>query len=125
MDARVREFIENTAQSVVGLDVVLYYQANPKAFDTAAGIALRMRWDVEQVEPVLARLGEHGILEVHTRGDGLYQCYALARDRTVWSLLCRVTEAYLDDPRAGKEIVQLLVDLQRRRRAAAPPPESQ
>lgn len=120
----VREFIEKTVQSAVGLDVVLFYQANPQTFDTAAGIALRMRGDVEQVEPVLVRLAEYGILEVHIRGDGQYQCYALARDRKVWDLLCRVSEAYIDDPHTRKDIVRMLVGQQRQQRPTEPGPET-
>ncbi len=41
MDKRVAQFIREVAQTVVGLNIALYLQNNPKTFDTAAGLALR------------------------------------------------------------------------------------
>ena len=121
MDERLRKFIEETAQSIVGLNVVLFFQANPKTFDTASGLALRLREDIADIEPTLARLVDHGILEVHMRGGGQYRCYALAGDQRVWNLLCLVTEAYVDDPHTCKEIVQMLVSQHKCSRDVAPP----
>ncbi len=119
MDARTREFIQEAVQTVVGLDVVLYLQDNPDTFDTAAGLALRLRCEVEQVQPALARLADNGILNVHIRGDGRYRCYSLVRTRAIWDLLCRVSEAYMDDPETQKEIVYLLIH-----RPAQTPPDA-
>ena len=121
MDTRVRMFIEDTAQTLVGLSTVLFLQANPESFDTAAGIALRLRYEVEQVEPVLARLAHAAILRVDSRGGGRYQCYRLVRDRKVWDLLCRVAETYLDNSHECKEIVRMLMRQQTRTRATRPP----
>lgn len=109
MDDRVRRFIEETAQDLVGLDVALFYQANPRTFDTPSGIALRTHRSVEEVEPALLRMCEQGYLESFTRGDGRYQVYALAPAPDVWRTLCLVSDAYHEDPCARKEIVLLLV----------------
>ncbi len=110
MDQRVTTFVQDIAQTLVGLDVALFYQANPRTFDTAAGIALRTHRSVEMVEPALERLAECEILETFTRGDGRYQCYALSTDLEVWRLLCLVSEAYHDDPQSRKQIVRLLIE---------------
>ena len=109
MGTRTREFIQKAVQTVVGLDVVLYFQDHPDTFDTAAGLALRLRREVEQVRPALVRLADNGILDIHIRADGRYRCYSLVRDRAVWDLLCRVAEAYMDDPETQKEIIHLLI----------------
>ncbi len=109
MDARVRKFIAETARNVVGLDVALFFQANPSTFDTAAGLALRLHRSLEEVQPALERLAAAGLLEVATRGDGRYRCYSLARDPETWHLLCLLSEAYLDHPDTRKEIVRMLV----------------
>lgn len=109
MDERVHKFIEETAQDLVGLDVALFYQANPRAFDTASGIALRTHRAVEEVEPALERMSEQGFLEVLSRGDGRYRVYALSPAPEVWRVLCRVSEAYHEDPEARKEIILMLV----------------
>jgi len=109
MDEHVRKFIEESAQDLVGLDVALFSQGNPRAFDTASGIALRTHRAVSDVEPALARLSEQGYLEVLSRGEGRYQVFALSPAPAVWRTLCRVSDAYHEDPRARKEIILMLV----------------
>ncbi|MCD6359799.1 MAG: hypothetical protein J7M38_02975 [Armatimonadetes bacterium] len=118
MKEEVRNFIEQTAQDLAGLEVALFYQANPRAFDTAAGIALRTHRSVTEVEPALERLCEHGILEVFHRGDGRYHCYALSPTRETWNLLCMVSEAYHDDPEARRDIIKLLIERRMAQRAS-------
>ncbi|MGC9318148.1 MAG: hypothetical protein ACP5KN_08945 [Armatimonadota bacterium] len=117
MDERVRDFIEEVAQDLVGLDVALFYQANPRAFDTAAGIALRTHRSVDEVEPALVRLAEQGYLEALSRGDGRYQVFALSPAAEVWRMLCRVSEAYHEDPDARREIILMLVQRRLQQRA--------
>jgi hypothetical protein len=114
MDPKLTEFIEQAVQTVVGLDVALFYQANPRTFDTAAGIALRTHRNVEEVAEVLERLARHGCLEAFARGEGRYTCYALPKDPHVWTLLCRLSEAFLDRAESRKEIIRLII----RRQAA-------
>ena len=109
MDPRVAEFVEKVAQTIVGLDVALFYQANPRTFDTPAGLALRTHRDVDEVTVVLERMAEHGYLEAFTRGEGRYTCYALPKDQKVWNLLCRLSEAYLDRSETRKEIIKIII----------------
>jgi hypothetical protein len=109
MDARVRDFVAKVARDVVGLDVALFFQANPATFDTSAGLALRLHRNLDEVQPALERLAEAGVLDIFTRGDGRYRCYSLSREPQVWHLLCLISEAYLDYPEVRKEIVRMLV----------------
>lgn len=118
MDEQVRKFIEETAQDLVGLDVALFFQANPRAFDTASGIALRTHRAVRDIEPALERLSEQGYLEVLSRGDGRYQVFALSPSPQVWRTLCRVSDAYHEDPQARKEIILMLVQRRLKDRGA-------
>ena len=118
MDEHVRKFIEETAQDLVGLEVALFFQGNPRAFDTASGIALRTHRAVDEVEPALDRMSEQGFLEVLSRGDGRYRVYALSTAPEVWRTLCRVSEAYHEDPDARKEIILLLVQRRLQERTA-------
>lgn len=113
MDERVLQFVRDVAYTMVGLDVALFYQANPSTFDTPSGIALRTHRGVNEIRPALERLAEHGILEVHERAEGRYICYALVRNTTVWTTLCRVSEAYHGNPEARKQILMILVQQQR------------
>ena len=123
MDSRMRDFIVNVAQDVVGLEIALFFQSNPATFDTDVGLALRLRRTLDEVHPALERLAEGGVLEVFTRGDGKYHCYSLAREAEVWRLLCLVSEAYLDQPEVRKEIVRLLVKRHRELHPHAPAPD--
>jgi hypothetical protein len=118
MEQVVREFVQDIAQDLAGLEVALYFQANPRAFDTPAGIALRTHRSVEQVQPALERLGEKGVLEEFDRGDGRYRCYALSPTRDTWALLCMVSEAYHDDPESRQVIVKMLIERHMRNRVA-------
>lgn len=109
MDERVIAFVEHVAQTIVGLDVALFFQANPRTFDTAAGLALRTHRDVGEVAEVLERLARGGVLEAFSRGDGRYTCYALPKDIKVWNLLCMLSEAYLDHSESRKQIIRILI----------------
>ena len=109
MDPRLTELVRDVIQTIVGLDVVLFFQANPRTFDTAAGVALRTHRSVEEVEVVLERLADFGYLEAFSRGEGRYTCYALPKDVKVWNLLCLLSEAYLDRSDERKEIVRILI----------------
>lgn len=117
LDDRVREFVAEIAQDLVGLDVALFYQANPRAFDTAAGIALRTHRSVDEVEPALERMSAGGYLETVSRSDGRYQVFALSPSPDVWRTLCRVSEAYHEDPQSRKEIILMLVQRRLQQRA--------
>ncbi len=115
MDARIRDFVADIAQTLVGIDVALFYQANPRAFDTPAGIALRTHRNVDEVNDALERMAAGGYLEAFPRGEGRYTCYALPKSAHIWNTLCLLSEAYIDQPESRKEIIRLIMEL----RAAA------
>ncbi len=117
MDKRVAEFVRDVAQTIVGVALALYLQDHPKTFDTAAGLALRLRHPVEAVEPAVKRFADHGLLRKITSGEGSYVCYALNRTPAMWNLLCLISESFIDDAETRKEIVRMLVS-QRQQQAA-------
>jgi hypothetical protein len=109
MDSRVKDFIGQVAYNVVGLDIALFFQANPATFDTAAGLALRLHRKGEEIQPALDRLLAAGALEISARGEGRYHVYSLCREPVTWRLLCLVSEAYLEESETRKDIVRMLV----------------
>lgn len=123
MDPRLTELVRDVIQTIVGLDVALFFQANPRTFDTAAGVALRTHRSVEEVEVVLERLADFGYLEAFSRGEGRYTCYALPKDPQAWSMLCRLSEAFLDRSESRKHIIRLL--MQRQVALRDPEPEAE
>lgn len=106
---KIRWFIEEVVQNIVGLDLALFFQAHPSIFDTVPGIASRVARPPEEIQEALDRLAAAEILEVHELGAGRYKCYSLRRTDDVWRLLCRLSELYLDDPAARREIIKTLV----------------
>ncbi len=116
---RIRWLIEEVAQDIVGLDTALFFQAHPNVFDTATGIAMRMGRRGPEVAKALERLAEAGILERYDLGAGRYRCYTLRRTDDVWSLLCRLSEMYLDNPDTRRQIIKMIVGRGRRRSASA------
>ena len=109
MDARIQDFISRIAHDLVGLDLALFFQADPGTFDTAAGLSLHLHHRAEEIQHALDRLVAAGLLESTTRGEPAYQVYGLPGDPAVWNLLCDVAGAYLDSPDGRKEIVRMLV----------------
>ncbi|MGE5531769.1 MAG: hypothetical protein ACM3VW_06625 [Bacteroidota bacterium] len=110
MDPRVVDFVQNVAQDIAGLEVALYFQDNPSTFDTAGGLALLTRRNLDEVISALERLTAAGILEVTPREDGKYVCYSLSGDTKVWNLLCLLSEAFLDDTEDRKEIIRTMIN---------------
>ena len=109
MDARIEQFVREHARNLVGLDVALFYQANPNTFDSPEALARRTHRDAAEVKLAMDRLVEADVLEVHARGESRHQCYALARTPAVWDLLCSLSEAYVDNLETRKDIVRLLM----------------
>ncbi len=116
MDDRIKWLITEVVQDIVGLDVALFFQAHPNVFDTPPGIAMRLGRSASEIEDALERLYEHDILERYDLGGGKYKCYTLKRTPEVWSLLCKLAEVYLHNPRAQRQVIELLVLGRRRRR---------
>ena len=112
MDSRVQEFVSNVVHNVVGLDVALFFQANPTTFDTAAGLSLRLHHRAAEIQAALDRLAAAQVLELADRGEAHYHVYSLRHDPEVWRLLCLLSESYLDDDAARKDIVRMLVHQQ-------------
>jgi hypothetical protein len=109
VDPIIQDFISRIAHDLVGLDLALFFQANPDTFDTAAGLSLHLHHRAEEIQHALDRLVAAGLLESTTRGEPVYKVYGLPSDPAVWRLICAVSEAYLDSPDTRKEIVRMLV----------------
>lgn len=106
---RIRWFVEDIAQNIVGLDVALFFQANPNVFDSVPGLARRVGRGAEEISEALERLAGAEVLEVFELGAGRYRCYALKHSEEAWGLLCHLSELYLDDPAARRQIIQMLI----------------
>jgi len=109
MEDRLHRFVGAFAEGLVDLEVALFYEANPSMCDTAAGVALRMYREVDQVEPSLRRLAAAGLLIESVLGGGRYRLYGLTDDVAVLVLLVELSRAYHYDAEARREIIRSLV----------------
>ena len=109
MEDRLRRFVGTFAESLVDIEVALFYEANPSTCDTPAGVALRMYREMEQVDAALRRLARAGVLAERVLGAGRYHLYELTGDVAVVALLVELSQAYHDDAEARREIIRSLV----------------
>lgn len=108
MSPEVRAFIAKVANSLVKLEVALFYEANPATSDTPEGISMRTHWHVEDVRVALRDLAAHGVLEEHSLGAGRYVVYSLSKDPELRALLSDLSEVYHERGSDCRAIIRML-----------------
>jgi hypothetical protein len=108
MSPEVRAFVARVANSIVKLEVVLFYQANSATSDTPEGISLRTHWHVDEVRPALQELAGAGVLEEHALGAGRYTVYCLTKDTQTRALLAELSETYHERGTDCRAIIRML-----------------
>jgi hypothetical protein len=58
------EELDQVLQSIIRIELLAFFQANPHTRDTVAGLALRLHRSQYQVEMALNTLGAIGIIEI-------------------------------------------------------------
>ncbi|GBF33991.1 hypothetical protein DCCM_3102 [Desulfocucumis palustris] len=64
MAEKMNEELDPILQSVIRIELLAFFQANPHTRDTADGLALRLHRPRHLVETALSTLGALGILEI-------------------------------------------------------------
>jgi len=64
MNGKMDEGLNSVLQSVVRIELLAFFQANPHTRDTVDGLALRLHRPRRQVEMALHALGALGIVEI-------------------------------------------------------------
>ncbi|BAF58932.1 hypothetical protein PTH_0751 [Pelotomaculum thermopropionicum SI] len=70
---KINEELDQILQSVVRIELLTFFQANPHTRDTADGLALRLHRPRHQVEMALNALSALGILEMSSRRVTIYR----------------------------------------------------
>lgn len=83
--------VEEVLDSLLKLDLLVFFQRNPDALDNPAGIALWVGHDENSVARELAALAQVGLIEAH--GSGPDTIYTRARDPQVLGKLDEFMEA--------------------------------
>ncbi|HHU85906.1 MAG: hypothetical protein ACOX86_09540 [Pelotomaculaceae bacterium] len=63
MTEKIYEGLDPIRQTVIRIELLAFFQANPHTRDTAWGLALRLHRPFQQVEPALQTLCALGLLE--------------------------------------------------------------
>jgi len=61
---KINEELDSILQTVIRIELLAFFQANPYTRDTAAGLSLRLHRPCQQLEPALQALSAIGILEI-------------------------------------------------------------
>lgn len=64
MAEKISDELDQIQQSVIRIELLAFFQANPYTRDTAAGLSLRLHRPCRQLEPALQALCALGILEI-------------------------------------------------------------
>lgn len=70
---RINEELDPILQSVLRIELLAFFQANPHTRDTVDGLALRLHRPRHQVEMALHDLGALGIIEIGTKKTTIYR----------------------------------------------------
>jgi len=109
VEKRVREFLTNVANSLVKLEIVLFFTRNPSTIDSCEGIAQRLYRDVTQVAPALNELAEKGVLDCFELGSGSYLLFSLKEDPEVRGLCEDLSSYYHNDAVVRVEIIRTIM----------------
>ena len=109
MDKNLQAFLDNVIDSIVKLEIALFFHGNPGALDTAQGIAARIYRRAEATTTALKALCSEGVLELAAPRSGRYELYSLSKDRQVRRLLALLEERYNADRTAIVEVIRRFV----------------
>lgn len=106
---RVEWLVRDVIRDLVGLEVVLFFQANPGLYDTREGISQRLGYRYTDVAGPLERLAAAGILERFEGGERRGPYYGLKGRPEVWELISELSRLYLEDAQARQDIISILI----------------
>jgi hypothetical protein len=97
------------ANSLVRLEVLLFFVQNPSTTESPEGIAWRIYREVEQIREAMEHLAYHGVLEMFDLPGSNYRLYALTENPVTLDTILRVADYYYNDAERRIEIVRRLV----------------
>ena len=109
LSAPVRRFAAKIIDSIVSLDIALFFQGNPSTVDTPSALSSRIYGASHDIDQALNHLVEVGVLTHTTLGAGAYALYSLTEDTDVRRLLDRLSDAFHRNPQARTEVVRGVV----------------
>jgi hypothetical protein len=109
VEPQVCQFIDQVANSLVRLEVLLFFVQNPSTTESPEGIAWRIYREVEHIREAMEHLAHYGVLEMFDLPGSNYRLYALTENPVMLDTIRRVADYYYNDAERRIEIVRRLV----------------
>jgi len=109
MDEDLMAILNLGIDSLVKLDLLMLFDANPGFVESAQAIAARLVRDLREVEYALQALAGNGLVERFELGSGRYVLYAHARSQHTRTTIRKLSETYHRDEKGRIQIIKKLM----------------
>ena len=109
MDEEVVSLLDRGIDSLVKLDLVLLFDANPDFVDSARAVASRLARDAREVEEALIALAGRGLVERFQLGSGRYVLFARPNSDRMRASIRRLSQIYHTDEQGRIGIIKKLM----------------
>ena len=109
MEAQVYQFIDRATNSLVRLEVVLFFFQYPSTMESPEGIAWRIYREVDPIREAMEHLANCGVLNILDLPGGSYRLFALTEDSDTLATIRQLADYYYNDAERRIEIVRRLV----------------
>ncbi len=106
MDSEVDLLVGSAIDSLVKLEILLFFHARPGSVEKPADIAQRLRRREDEVAGALELLSEAGLIERFSLGSGRHVVYGPSDDRHVQEVIGALHERYHRDPGTRANLVR-------------------
>lgn len=106
MQDQLQAFLDNVIDSLIKLEIVLFFHGNPGTIDTPQGVAMRIYRNSDVTTKALEELCAKGVLDCAHLGAGKYQLYSLSQDASVLKNISLLDECYHGNRKVMLEIVK-------------------
>jgi hypothetical protein len=109
MESELQAFLDDVVDTLVKLEIVLFFNGNPGTMDTSQGIAMRIYRNKELTAQALEDLCSKGVLEALSLRGGTHRLFSLSANTETRRLIRLLDERYHGDRIAMVEIVRRFI----------------
>ncbi len=106
MDSEVDLLVGSAIDSLVKLEILLFFHGRPGTAEKPADVAGRLRRREDEVARALEMLSEAGLIERFPLGSGRHVVYGSRDDRHVQEVIGALSERYHRDPDTRANLVR-------------------
>jgi len=106
MEVKLQAFLDEVIDSLIKLEIVLFFHSNPGTIDTARAIAMRIYRNEEATAAALEQLSAKHVLDRTTLGAGKYELYSLSQDESIRSVIGLLDKRFHSDKDTMLQIIR-------------------